>query len=149
MARIEISHQIEEAVTLEGVDRKVVVRRFTPALVRALNITFQTLVEAPGVGKAVFPLEVRVKMDGAVAFTSIGSSDDLRVIYAGQASTPLATIETTGFLNQTDRPTRVASAASNTAREPLENTALQLITGGALAAGSALIVTLYYREIDL
>ena len=59
----------------------------------------------------------------------------------------IATLETTGFLNQTDRPTRVASAAPVAAYEPLEDTALELYNSGALTGGSAVIFTLTYHVI--
>ena len=148
MARIPTGDQIEGAVTLGGVDRKVLTQRFTAAQVRALATVARTLVPAPGAGKAVFPLEVQIKMDGATAFGGIAAGEDLRVRYDG-ATTTLIGIETTGFLNQTDRPTRVALTQYTTAREPLANTAIELDNSGVITGGSALIVTTYYREIDL
>ena len=144
MARIEISNRIETATLL--VHETSV--RFTGAWVRALNATARTLVAAPGPGSALVPISLRARMDGGTAFSSIGAGDDIVLRYDGTTAIR-ATIETTGFLSQTDRPTRVASAELAAAYEPLEDTALELYNSGALTSGSAVVFTLTYHVIKV
>ena len=144
MPRISNSNQIEGATLFDFV-RSV---RFTGAWVRALNATARELVAAPGPGRALVPISIRARMDGGTAFSSIGAGDDIILRYDGTTAVR-ATLETTGFLSQTDRPTRVASAELAAAYEPLEDTALELYNSGALTAGSAVIFTLTYNVIDV
>ena len=144
MARIKISNRIEGATLLLHETS----RRFTGAWVRGLNATARTLVPSPGAGSALVAVSLRARMDGSTAFSSIGSGDDIILRYDGTTAT-IATLETTGFLSQTDRPTRVASAAPAAAYEPLEDTALELYNSGALTGGSAVIFTLTYHVIGV
>ena len=144
MTRISSSNLIEGA-TLFEFETSV---RMTGAWVRGLSGTARTLVEAPGAGFALVPISLRARMDGTTAFGSLGAGDDITLQYDG-TTTARATIETTGFLSQTDRPTRVASAEPAAAYEPLENTALELTAGGALTGGSAVVFTLTYHVIKV
>ena len=144
MPRISNSNQIEGA-TLFAFETSV---RLTGAWVRTLNATARTLVAAPGPGLALVPISLRARMDGGTAFSSIGAGDDIVLRYDGTTAVR-ATIETTGFLSQTDRPSRVASAELAAAYEPLEDTALELYNSGALTAGSAVVFTLTYHVIEV
>ena len=134
MARIQITNRIEGATLLLHETS----RRFTGAWVRALNATARTLVPSPGAGSALVPISLRARMDGGAAFSSIGSGDDIILRFDG-TTVAIATLETTGFLSQTDRPTRVASAAPVAAYEPLEDTALEVYTTPERLPGARLL----------
>ena len=108
MTRILNSHRIEGSVLF---DRQIVDVRIPTNQVRALSTTARTLVAAPGAGKGIVVDEVRAQMVGTTAFSSVGSGEDLVVRYDGTTAA-LATIETTGFLDQTDLPIRVVSGLS-------------------------------------
>ena len=117
----------------------------TAAEAIALNTTAKSLIAAPGANRTVQVVGVEVRMAGSVAFDGIAAGEDLVIRYTGETDV-LATIETTGFLDQADRPSRQAQAAYTAAIRPQSNTAVELANSGAITDGSDLQVTIRYRE---
>ena len=111
----------------------------------ALSTTAKSLIAAPGANRTVQVTDVVVRMVGNVAFGGIAAGEDLVIRYTGETDA-LATIETTGFLDQTDRPFRRRLAAYTAAIRPQVNTAVEIANSGALTDGSPLEVTIRYRE---
>ena len=145
MGTIKVSDPIDGGLEI-GVYKSVVV--ITTVRMRALNTTARAIVPAPGAGLAIVPLDMSVKMTGATAFGGIANTENIIVRYDGTTTTR-ATIEPTGFLDQTDRPTRVVSFASATAYEPIANQALEVSNSGAITGGSPVEFTTYYRVISV
>lgn len=72
----------------------------TAAQVNALNTTPVDLIPAPGAGKAIVITSVVAEYDYVTtAFGGVASGDDMRIKYNGGST--IATIETTGFIDQT------------------------------------------------
>ena len=89
----------------------------TAAEAIALSTTAKSLIAAPGANRTVQVVGVEVRMAGNIAFGGIAAGEDLVIRYTGETDV-LATIETTGFLDQTDRPSRQAQAAYTAAIRP-------------------------------
>ena len=145
MAVIERGDRIQGGLDV-GLHKSVVV--LTTAQVRALNSTARTIVPSPGTGLAIFPSFMTIKMNGATAFTGIASGEDLLVRYDGTVGTTLAVFETIGFLNQTDRPTW-GRTFGNTSFEVRGDEELELANSGPITGGSPLLVTTYYRLVEV
>lgn len=121
--------------------------------VKTLNATPVTLVAAPGSGKALILLGATLFMDYASAgYDSVGTSDDLTLRYTNGSGGLLATVETTGFLDQTSDQTRYVYPVSTAAITPTANAPIvaHLSTGEIYnAAGdSPLKYKVAYQIID-
>ena len=145
MTVIERGERVPDSLDL-GLHKSVV--RLTAAQVRALNSTARTVVPSPGAGRAILPVFMTMKVDGGTAFGGIAAGEDITVRYDGSVGTTLATFETTGFLNQTDRPTW-ARTFGNTSFEVRGAEELELSNSGAITSGSPVIVTTYYRIVEV
>ena len=145
MARIGANNRIEGGILFE---REAVVDLPT-GQVRALNGTARALVPAPGTGLALVPLSLTATMLGATAFGGISTSENIILRYEGTTAAR-ATLEPTGFLDQTDTPSRVVSCVSEAAAyEPEPDTALELSNSGAITGGSPVRFTLTYHVIKV
>ena len=107
MTRIQNTHRIEGSA-LFAYEARV---RLATSQVRALSTTARTLAAAPGAGLALVPITLTAKMLGATAFGSIATSENIILRYEGTTATR-AILEPTGFLDQTDLPSRVVSCVS-------------------------------------
>ena len=145
MTRIEGKHRIEGSALFA---REAIVRLST-AQVRALSTTARALVAAPGTGLALVPISLTAKMLGATAFGGIGTSENIILRYEGTTATR-AILEPTGFLDQTDLPSRVVSCVSEQAAyETEEDTALELSNSGPITGGSPVLFTLTYHVVEV
>lgn len=130
----------------------------TSAQVKALRATPQTIIAAPGAGKMIVVESVTLQLNygGTNAFTE--SADNLVLQYTDSGTDITASIETTGFIDQTADtvaivyPATIATAAAATA---VVNEAVELFnTGDGEIAGNAannntLNVTVAYRVVDI
>ena len=145
MTRITISHQIENGILFE---REAVVRLPTNQ-VRGLNGTARALVDAPGAGLALVPISLRARMLGTTAFGGIASGENIILRYKGTTAAR-ATLEPTGFLDQTDLPSRVVSCVSEAAAYATEENAdLELSNSGAITLGGPVLFTLTYHVVKV
>lgn len=137
---------------------RVATVNLTSAQVKALRATPFTLVAAPGAGKIniVESVTLQLNYGGTNAFTE--SADNLVVEYGDSGQDITASIETTGFIDQTsDRfaivyPATIATMATATVGV---NETIQLFnTGDGEIAGNAandntLNVTVAYRTVSI
>lgn len=136
----------------------------TAAEGQALNATVKELVPAPGAGRFLWPVTFVASINVAgytgagTAFGGIAAGEDLTVWYgdgAGTAATTSlwATVETTGFLDQTTEQIRAVEAALTVSAvanfTPLANRNLVLNNSGAITLGSSFRVTTFYRIITV
>lgn len=123
-------------------------KRFTNAQVKALRATPQTLIPAPGAGRAIIVESVDLVCSAAAAaYTE--SADNLVVEYSG--GTDIVEVEATGFVDQAAVETRSIRTAA-TLTTPVANEAVQLKNNGdgELGGGNAantLSVRIRYRVI--
>ena len=145
MARIEIGNRIEGSVDLEQGEVHVAELVIPVAQMRALASTVRELVAAPGAGKALYAQWISVEMLGTTAFGGLASGDDLHLRSATQTGDNWASVETTGFLDQTTQPKLIAYARTITGKE---NLSLVLGSGGAITGGSDCLVKVGYSVVE-
>ena len=145
MTRIEGNNRIEGSALFLREARV----ELTTGQVRGLNGTARTLVAAPGPGLALIPFTLTARMLGAVAFGGISTSENIILRYEGTTATR-AILEPTGFLDQTDRPSRVVSCVSEQAAySPEEDADLELSNSGAITLGGHVLFILLYHVIEV
>jgi hypothetical protein len=118
----------------------------------ALNATPKQLVAAPGVGQALILIDAQFSLPyNSVAYAGIASAEDLEIRYGSGSGQLVATIETTGFLDQTATASRHIYPSSSAAISPAENAALilDLASGEITTGNSPLKVRVRYRLITL
>ncbi|MDP3417859.1 hypothetical protein [Falsiroseomonas sp.] len=121
----------------------------------ALFATPQTIVPAPGAGRAlVFEGAVLHKPAGT-AYAGIAAGEDLSFKYTDASGAAVAGAETTGFLDQATAQTRYArpatAASGVTDITPVANAplVLHLLTGEITTGNSPLVVEVFYRDIAM
>ncbi len=117
----------------------------------ALNATPKTVVAAPAAGLMNVFEGIVISKPAGTAYAGIAAGEDLAVGYT-TISTALATVETTGFLDQTTVQTRYApayKAASGVNSITPANSAIVLgLQSGEITTGnSPLNCRVYYRVI--
>jgi hypothetical protein len=122
----------------------------TSAELLALETTPKTLVAAPGAGKAlVFEKAVFFLDYNSAAYAGIASGDDLNVRYTDGSGVIAGTLETTGFLDQTEDAYAVAEPSLDsgliTANAPL----VASLAGAIITGDSPLVVRTFYRIVNL
>lgn len=128
-----------EAADLAGA--KYYTATVTSAELLALNATPKTIFAAPGANKVALLERVTVVKPAGTAYAGIHADEDLTVKYENASGTVLATIETTGFLDQTTKQVRsvrgIATAIDVTAfvNKPL---VAHLLTGEITTGNSDL-----------
>lgn len=130
----------------------------TSAEVKALRATPKEIIAAPGAGKMIVVESVALQLNygGTNAFTE--TADNLVLEYSDSGTDITASIETTGFIDQTADtvalvyPATIAAAASATAvtneSVVLKNTGDGEIAGNA-AGNNTLLVSVAYRVVTL
>lgn len=120
----------------------------------ALNATPKTLVAAPAAGLMNVFEAIVVSKPAGVAYAGVAAGEDLTVKYVNAAGAALATIETTGFIDQATVQTRFAQAyrvvvATGVNDLTPANSAivLHLLTGEVITGTSPLNCRVYYRVI--
>ena len=115
----------------------------------ALNATPQTIVAAPGSGKAIIPIAALLFLDyGTAAYAGIAAGEDLAFKYTNAAGTQIFSVEATGFLDATADALRYADAGSSLLT-PTANAAvvLHMLTGEITTGDSPLKIRFYYRVV--
>jgi|GEM_PF-596733 len=117
----------------------------------ALHATPKTLVAAPGANKAVILIDATLFLDyNSAAYDGIAAGEDLEIRYTNGSGQLAATIETTGFLDQTADQVRHVYPATTAAITPVANAALIMCLAVAeIATGdSPLKIRVNYKIID-
>ncbi len=110
----------------------------TSAQILALHTTGITVIAAPGAGKAVIPRVIEMFYDyGTVAYSGIASGDDFVLRYTDVSGVIAATIETTGFIDQTTNQTRVVINSGSVT--PTANAPLVIALAGAVTSGDGIV----------
>lgn len=118
----------------------------------ALHATPVVLVAAPGLGKALILVDAQLMLDYATtAYDGVAAGEDLEIRYTDGSGQLVATIETTGFIDQAADAYRHIYPAAAAAIAPVANAALVIdLASGEIATGnSPLKVRVRYREITL
>ncbi len=118
----------------------------------ALNATPKQLVAAPGAGKAHILVDAQFHLPyNSAAYAGIAAGEDLEIRYTNGSGQLVATVETTGFLDQTASQDRHIYPAAAAAITPVDNGALvlDLAVGEITTGNSPLKVRVRYREITL
>ena len=122
----------------------------TSAQVLALYSVPKVLVAAPGLLKAIIPLDITIYKPAGTAYAGIAGGEDLEIRYTDGSGQLFGTVETTGFLDQATAQTRHIFPLAAAASTPVANAALILcLASGEITTGdSALKVRVHYRIID-
>lgn len=116
----------------------------------ALNATPKTLISAPGAGIAIVPVDILLFLDyNSAAYAGITAGEDLAFRYTNGSGNIVATVETTGFLDQTSDQHRIYRCYGEVT--PTANAALVAhMTSGEITTGdSPLKVKIRYRLVTL
>lgn len=151
MSHVQDHHRRDDNVLLSRV------RFVTSAQVLALNATPRTLLAAPGAGRSIFLESMTIDKPAGTAYT-IAAGKDLCLKYTDGSGFQFAQIETTGFLDQATRqtrlvmifgPTGVMGTPANSSFTPTENAAvvLHMLTGEVTTGTSPLRILIQYRVI--
>lgn len=129
----------------------------TSAQVLALNATPVSVIAAPGANKAIIILGVATTKAAGTAYDGINVNEDITLKYTDGSGATLATIETTGFLDQATAQARYSypsSWATNAATAllaitPVANAAVvAYMTTAEIATGNSPVkMRIYYRVI--
>ena len=144
-------HELGAVEALETFKRSVDVEITTTELL-ALFTTAIDIVPAPGAGKALILLGAILFLDyNSAAYGGIAAGEDLTINYTDKNGAVLATIETTGFLDQTNDEVRYVYAASAAAITPVANAVLclHLLVGNITTGDSPLKLRVYYRVVPV
>ena len=122
----------------------------TTAELLALNATEQPLVAAPGADKALVLVDATFYKAAGTAYADVATGDDLAIKYTDDSGAVVATIEATGFVDQTTAQTRHIKAAAAAAIAPVANAplVLHMLTGEITTGDSDLKVRVRYQIID-
>lgn len=131
-------------------------KTITSTQLLALSATPQTVLAAPGTGRAnIFEGAVLYKPAGT-AYAGIASGEDLSFKYTNGSGLEVAVCETTGFLDQTTAQTRyvrpqTGALTPGTVSDivPVANAVitLGLLSGEITTGDSKLYVRVYYRTV--
>jgi hypothetical protein len=153
-AATEIEVWVKEHSFQETAEVLTVNKTITSAQLLALNATPIEVIAAPGANKAIIVEDVIMSKAAGTAYSGIAAGEDLEVGYV-TGGTTLATIETTGFLDQTTAQCRVSSKtvpgiAVTTNLTPTANAAVvvRLASGEITTGDSDLKLRVRYRVID-
>lgn len=117
----------------------------------ALNAVPKTLLAAPGAGKAIILLDAILFYDyNSAAYAGIAGGEDLEIRHTDGSGQLFATIETTGFLDQTSDQVRHIFPLAAAQSTPVADAALILcLASGEITTGnSPLKVRVHYKVID-
>lgn len=143
-----------ETATVEVAGTRSADVTITSAQMLALNATPQTLVAAPGAGKALILEGLQLFLDyNSAAYADIAAGEDLAVKYTGSGGLQVAQVEATGFLDQTSDQLRWAhafnAASGDSSFTPVANAplVLHMLTGEVTTGDSPLKCRVFYRVI--
>lgn len=119
---------------------------------KTMNATPVSVIASPGLGYANVLESAVLFMDYAsVAYTGVGSGDDITLRYTNSSGATIATVETVGFLDQASDQVRFVRPTTTAEITPVANAAIvaHISTGEIYtnAGDSPLKLKLYYRVI--
>jgi hypothetical protein len=117
----------------------------------ALNATPQTLVPAPGAGRALIFMGAQLHLPAGTAYGGIAAGEDLSFKYTNAAGAAVAQVEATGFLDQATAQSRYVHPAAAADINPVANAplVLHMLTGEITTGTSPLKVRVFTRTVDL
>lgn len=155
MTTTKVRFIIREESYVETAAVYTVNKTITSAQLLALNATPIQVVAAPGANKAIIVEDVIATKAAGTAYDGIAAGEDLALRYTDGSGTILASIEATGFLDQTTAQCRIASKvvpgiAITTNLTPTANAALvaHMATGEIATGDSDLKLRVRYRVVD-
>lgn len=125
------------------------------AQVLALFATPQTIVAAPGAGRALIFEGAMVSKPAGTAYSGIAAGEDLSIKYTDASGLAVGGAEATGFLDQATaqsryiRPTGAASGVSDIVAVANAALVLHLLTGEITTGNSDLTLRVFYRDVAL
>jgi len=119
----------------------------------ALNATPKQIIAAPGAGKAILVEDAQWFLDyNSAAYAGIAAGEDLTLKYTDGSGAAITTLETTGFLDQTNDEFRHTVPGYGAAGvEPVANAAVvaHLLVGEIITGNSPLKLRVRYRTVDV
>lgn len=152
VGEIDLEGEVSNAGGAGNLEQFVDVQ-ITSTQLLALNATAQTIVPAPGAGKALIFTGAVVHKPAGTAYAGIADGEDLSVKYTNGSGLEVAQIETTGFLDQTSVQTRYArpatTASGDSSITPVANAALvlHLLVGEVTTGNSPLNLRVFFRVV--
>jgi hypothetical protein len=119
----------------------------------ALFTTPKELVAAPAAGLMNVFEGIVISKPAGTAYAGVAAGEDLLVSYTNAAGTALATLETTGFLDQATVQTRYAeryagaTSGVNSSTPSAQAIVMSLLVGNIITGTSPLNCRVYYRQI--
>jgi hypothetical protein len=144
------------ASKLEEQHERVTDKIITSAQVLALNATPVTVIAAPGANKAIIFLGAVVASGGGTAYAGIAATEEFSLKYTNGAGLNVATVEATGWLDQTTAQVRwvyphVKNITVDTPEDitPVANAALvaHMLVGEITTGNYPISVRVYYRIV--
>lgn len=121
----------------------------TSAQLLALNATPVSLLAAPTAGYAYIIDKVVAYKPAGTAYAGVATGEDLAIRYTNGSGTIMATVETTGFLDQATAQTRAINAVI-TDITPINAAVVAHMTTGEITTGTSdLKLRLTYRLVPL
>lgn len=125
----------------------------TTAQVLALNATPIELVPAPGVGYYIEVVNVHLWLDyNSAAYNGVAGGEDIAIKYDNAAGTIIASVETTGFIDQTNDEHRIlaptGTALHASIPEVNEPVVIHLLAGEVATGNSPIKFEVLYRVRD-
>ena len=142
---------IEQGNLIEGVAPRELIAdlTITSAQILALHSAAQTLISAPGAGRAIVLNEVIARKPAGTAYAGIGGTEDLEFRYNNATGAEAFDIETVSFLDQSGEEVRIAHPDAGQ-REPVVDAPIVVHLGGAITTGnSPLNIRAFYRIVDV
>ena len=126
-------------------------KTITTAQVLALNATPIELVAAPGADKALILTGATLFYDfNSAAYAGIAAGEELVIRYTDGSGAIASTIETTGFLDQSDDQIRFSYPASVNALTPVVNAAFvaHILVGEIITGDSPILFRVFYNVMS-
>jgi hypothetical protein len=128
----------------------VVDTTITSAEVLALFATPIEIAPAPGAGKIIVPIDFQVFLDyNSAAYAGVAAGEDLVFKYTNAAGVTVGTVETVGFIDQTNDEHRIVNPPTD--YYPAVNAALvaHILVGEIITGDSPVKVRARYKIVDL
>lgn len=119
------------------------------AQILALNATPQTVVTAPGAGKCIVFVGAELFLDyNSAAYAGVAAGEDLAFKVADSSGSTVATVEATGFIDQTADGLRYVHPSTTAytlqANQPL---VIHMLTGEVITGNSPIYVRTFFRVV--
>lgn len=120
------------------------------AEILALDTVPKTLVAAPGANKALVLDSVTFFLDyNSAAYAGIAAGDDINIRYTDGSGVIAATLETTGFLDQTADTYSLVYPSANSLILPVNAPLVASLAGAIITGDSPVAARVFYRTVEL